>query len=111
MRRVELPRVAGGLHPPARDEHGGELGQARDYGNRTDARDRAARERTRKDALQGGDGRGEEVAVPERGPGGDDEDQPCFEEVRGEQQAREQRDDQPPVCTRARRSTRAATSR
>jgi hypothetical protein len=50
--------------------------------------------------------------IPERRlPGSDHQHKAGFQKIGGEQNARDGRDDQPPACTRVRRSTRAETSR
>jgi hypothetical protein len=49
--------------------------------------------------------------LPDGRPRRDDEDESSLEKVRREEQSAEGADDQPPACTRARCSTRAATSR
>jgi len=53
----------------------------------------------------------EEIVLPEGGPRRDYQHETGLQEVRREQQTGDHCDDQPPVCTRARRSARAATSR
>jgi hypothetical protein len=94
-----------------RRECAAQLGESGDSGEYTDTRDAAAHERTREDLADRRRHGREEVALPEPGPRRDDQDESRFEEVRGEEEAGEERNDQPPVCTRARRSARAATSR
>jgi hypothetical protein len=94
-----------------RRECAAQLGESGDGGQHSDTRDAAAHERTREDLAQRRRHAREEVALPETGPRRDDQDESRLEEVRGEEEAGEEGNDQPPVCTRARRSARAGTSR
>ena len=80
------------LGPAARSEEPGQLGKPRQGGDRPDARHRTANERVRRELLQHRHGVREEVALPEGGPGRDDEHEPRFYEVGGKQQAREEGD-------------------
>ena len=91
-------------------ERPAELGQPRQCGYESHARYSAARDRT---AEQLGELRNtfdEKVAIPKPGPRRHDENQPGFQKIGSEQQARDERNDQPPDIP-TRRSVRAATSR
>jgi hypothetical protein len=93
---------------------GDERGDFREPGNGGDDADAgygAANVRTVDNRLDRRAGFGKPVVVPECGPRRDDQDEPRFEKVRGEQQPADDADNQLPVCTFDRRSTRAVTSR
>ena len=94
-----------------RHEDTNQLGEPGDHRDGTDAGHRATREGTCEHRLERGDPFHEQIAVPEAGPRRQYEDEAGLDEIRGEQQAREERDGQPPVCTRASRSIRDGTSR
>lgn len=108
--RSRLRRTGIGVAAASGDERGDfrETGQC---GNDTDAGHGATNVRTIDHHLDRGARFGKPVVVPECGPRRDDQDEPRFEKVRGEQQPADDPDDQLPVCTFDRRSTRAATSR
>src|SRR5262245_21924327 len=94
------------------DEQSCEFRKTSERGQTADARNGAAHENIREQRFEERQTLDKEVAIPEcRFPGSDDQHEPGFEEIRGEQDAGNDRNDQPPVCTRARRSTRPATSR
>ena len=91
-------------------ERAAELGQSRERRDEPDARHRPACDGTAEELTQLREARDEEIAVPERGPWSHDENQPGFEKVGSEQQARDKRDNQPQDIP-DNRSVRAATSR
>jgi hypothetical protein len=95
---------------PAAVERAAELGESGEGRHEPDAGDRTASDRTAEKISQLREACHEKVPVPERRPWGHDENQPGFEKIGGEQQARDKRDDQPPDIP-ANRSVRAATSR
>src|SRR5205809_6820212 len=96
---------------PARRHDERQLHEARDCGHAADARHGTAQVRALEKPLKRGTRLRIRVVLPEGGPRRDDEDETRFEEIGGEQKPAEDADDYPPVCTRASRSTRAATSR
>ena len=91
-------------------ERAAELGQPCECGNQSDARDGTACNGASNPVSQLRNAYDEKIAVPEPRPGSDDENQPGFEKVGSEQQARDKRDNQPPDIP-DNRSVRAATSR
>src|SRR5689334_11209074 len=87
------------------------LRETGDDGHDADAAHGAANVRTADQHLDRAMQLSEAVVLPKGGPGSDHQDEAGFEKVRSEQQAAERPDDQPPVCTRDRRSTRVLMSR
>src|SRR5262245_44577850 len=103
-------RLFGG--PVSRGEDASELRQSRQCRQAADARHRAAHEHVRQQGFENRQPLEKEILVPERGlPRRNDQDETRLEKVGGEQEAGNNRDDQPPVCTRASRSARSDTSR
>jgi hypothetical protein len=96
---------------PAPAERGTELGEPGECGYDPDAGNGAARRGAREKLRERGNSLDEEIAIVEARPGRNDEHQTSFEEIRGEQQAGDERDGQPPDSLPARRSARARTSR
>jgi hypothetical protein len=92
-------------------DQSGDLGKTGHGGDHANAGHSAAHIWAVDDHLDSGTGLGKPILFPERGPRRDDQDESRFEKVRGEQQPADDPDDQLPVCTFDRRSTRAPTSR
>src|SRR5262249_10519601 len=71
-----------------------------------------ANEHIRQDGFEKGKTVDEKVVIPEgRFPRRHDEDEPRLQKIGREQHSGDNRDDQPPAWTRARRSARSAASR
>jgi len=102
-RQIAAPRASG--------NHGSELGDAGERGHDTDTGDAPAGIGTVEERLDEGVRLSEAVVFPEARPGCDDQDETGLEKIGSEQKTADRANDQPPVCTRASRSTRMATSR
>ena len=92
-------------------ERSTELGEPREGGHDANPGNGAPRHGAREKLRECGNALNEKIAVVEARPGCDDEHQTGFEEIRGEQQAGDERDGQPPDSLPVRRSARARTSR
>ena len=92
-------------------ERGPELGESRESGYDADARNGAPSHGAREKLGERRNPLYEKIAIVEARPGRDDEHQTSFEEIRGEQQAGDERDGQPPDSLPVRRSARSRTSR
>src|SRR3954452_8033287 len=94
------------------DEETGQFRQPGKRGEAADSRDCAPHEHAREQRFKNRQTFDKEIPIPEGSlPGRDDQHEAGLEKIGCEQDAGNDRDDQPPVCTRASRSTRSATSR
>src|SRR5712675_765982 len=92
-------------------EDAGELRQSSERREAANPRNGAANEHVAKQILEERQALDKEVAIPEgRPPGGHNQHESRLEKIRREENAGDDRDDQPPVCTRVSRSARAETS-